>query len=175
MASITTSLRSKGSISITNNSISFQGTVIPIRNIARLTSFQISRKRTEALIYGACAFAALGGAATAYSYGLDVLGITVAAIGVVFAAFSAASILFKRYGLHIETCAGSKDFVVAKSRKFAEEVLALLWWTIENAERPVSFVVNQDNKRIYARDGSIVNVGQIIGSTLEGGHHAEAN
>lgn len=134
MASITKSLRQKGSITITNHSISFQGTVIPIRNIARLTSFEISRKRKEALIYGACAVVAFAGGAVAYFYGLNIVAMAIAGVGVVFTALSAYSVLFKRYGLHIETSAGSKDFLVSKNKKFAEEILGVL--AISKASNP---------------------------------------
>lgn len=169
MAPAGNSIRSKSAITITNHSLSFFGTVIPVHSISRLRSYEIGRKKTEGLIYLACALVATAGGAVAYFYEIVVVAVLLAGLGVVFFTFAAYSMFYKRYGLSVETNAGSRDFLVAKNRKFAEEVLSLLWWTIENSDRSVSFVVNQDNKRIYARDGSIVNVGEIVDSNVQAG------
>jgi hypothetical protein len=140
-----------GVIHITNQCIAFHGTVVPIRNISRLRSYEIRRKEAEAATYGGLTVLCLIGAAVA---GVSGISESAAAVGLlligaaVFALLALKSALFRRYGLSIETNGGTRDFILAKDKSFANKVLLLLRHTLQDQERPVSYTVNMDNRKI---------------------------
>lgn len=152
MANRPTDPRSEGIISVTNQFLIFGGTLIPTQSISRLRTFQVSKKSERALSLAGLSVAALVCAGITLYYPVQGLENTLpgvlAVIGVGFALSAFKALMFRQYGLSIETNGGTRDFIASKNRRFAQQVLESLVAVIANRDTPRSMTINMNNNTI---------------------------
>lgn len=138
-------------VQVTSHTISFGGTVILVRNIARLRSYSVKRNPKDGYAkFGIAVILFIGSIIAFNKQPSLVVWLLIAASFFIFLGFRAIN--FRRYGLSIETNGGTSDFIVSKKKSFASDVLILIQQTIEDTTSKKSFVINMDNTTIKEGD-----------------------
>ena len=153
-----------GIIRVTNQYIMFGGTLIPTRSVSRLRTFQVSRRNNRAATLGVIAFLSFICAGITLYYPVQGIGhilpLTFFVLGIGFALGALKSLMFKTYGLSIETNGGTMDFIHSGSKRFAQNVLNNLVAVIGNLDHATSMTINMNNNTI---EGDTINQEGVFG------------